>query len=344
MDSRERIRSIIAGRTPDRTGFWLGNPDPAIWPILHRHFATTGDEELRRRLGDDLRWYAPWDYRHPEGRPMWPGGKHAFGEAGPLAGCTTVAEVEAWPHWPDPAYMDFAPTVAALRAAGPHYRASGMWTHFYHVVMDLFGFEAYLEMMHTHPVVVEAATERVCRFFHEANERFFPLVRGEVDGYFFGNDFGTQQDCICSPRLFDRFVLPWFTRFTGQGHRHGLQVILHSCGSIHRVIPRLIDAGVDCLHPLQARARGMDAATLARDFAGRIAFLGGIDAQDLLPNATPQRIADEVRLVRDLLGPRVVISPSHEAVLPDVPPENIAAMAVAATADLAAAPGHGLRP
>lgn len=330
MDSRSRIRAIIARQPSDRTGFWLGNPDPAAWPILRRHFGTSGDEELRLRLGDDFRWIAPWTFRHPEGRPMWQLDKSSHGGAGPFAACESVAEVEAWPHWPDPAHMDFAPALAALRQAGPHYRASGMWTCFYHNVMDLFGFEAYLEKMHTHPAVVEAVTERVCTFYHQANERFFPLARGEVDAFFFGNDFGTQQDCICSPKSFDRFVMPWFRRFTEQGHRHGLQVILHSCGAISRVIDRLIDAGVDCLHPLQARAKGMDAAELAMRFKGRIAFLGGVDAQRLLPTGSPQQVKDEVRRVRDLLGPALIISPSHEAVLPDVPPANIAAMAEAA--------------
>lgn len=332
MDSRTRLRDLIARRPVDRTGFWLGNPDQATWPLLHRHLGVAEDEQVRLALGDDLRWYAPWNYRHPEGRPMWAVGKSAHGAPGPLAEMETVAEVEAWPHWPDPQHMDFASTLAALRAAGPHYRASGMWTCFYHNVMDLFGFEDYLAKMRTHPAVVEAATERVCRFYFEANERFFPLARGEVDAFFFGNDFGTQLDCICGPREFDRFVMPWFRRFTEQGHRHGLQVILHSCGAIGRVIPRLIDAGVDCLHPLQAKARGMDAATLAREYRGRIAFLGGIDTQDLLPNGSPQQIRDEVRRVRDLLGPTLIISPSHEAVLPDVPPANVVAMAEAALA------------
>ena len=50
-------------------------------------------------------------------------------------------------------------------------------------------------------------------------------------------------------------------------------------------VDRLIDAGVNCLHPLQARAANMSAETLAREFRGRIAFLGGIDTQDLLIHA-----------------------------------------------------------
>jgi len=107
-------------------------------------------------------------------------------------------------------------------------------------------------------------------------------------------------------------------------------VILHSCGSIYRVIERLIEAGVDCLHPLQARASNMDAETLAREFKGRVAFLGGIDAQDIMPYGTPDEVRAEVHRVRDLLEPSLIVSPSHEAILPDVPPENVEALAQAA--------------
>ena len=150
--------------------------------------------------------------------------------------------------------------------------------------------EAYFIKMHTHPEVVEAATDRVCGFYFEANERFFDLAGDRVDALFFGNDFGTQLDQMISPALFDRFIMPWFRRFTSQAHRRGYQVVLHSCGSIHRVIPKLIAAGVNCLHPLQAKAANMDAATLARDFGGKIAFLGGVDTQRVLPLGTPEEV------------------------------------------------------
>jgi len=173
-------------------------------------------------------------------------------------------------------------------------------------------------------------SDRVCGFYYEANERFFELAGGLVDAFFFGNDFGTQLDLIMSPEHFDEFIMPWFRKFTEQGHRHGYRVILHSCGAIHKVIDRLIDAGVDCLHPLQAKAANMDAETLARDFGGRIAFMGGIDTQDLLVNGTPGDVRAEVRRVKELLGPAYIVSPSHEAILPNVPPENIAALAEAA--------------
>ena len=335
MTSRERIRRIIAGEKADRCGFWLGNPHEQTLPIYHKYFGTSTLEELQREVGDDFRWITPLyiesTYRHPEGKGLFDLWKYkaSLGEAGPLAGCESIGEVSSY-DWPSLEYLDLRECVGVLRGAGEYYRASGFWTPFFHDVMDLFGMEAYMTKMYTHPEVVHAATNRVCQFYYDANEQLYEEAGDLIDAFFFGNDFGTQRDLILAPELFHEFVYPWFCKFTEQAHRHGYQVILHSCGSIYRVIDRLIDAGVQCLHPIQAKAYRMDAETLARDFKGRIAFLGGIDTQDLLVNGGPEEVKDEVRRVKNLLGPRLIVSPSHEALLPNVPPANVVAMAEAA--------------
>lgn len=335
MTSRERIKAIIAGEPADRCGLWIGNPHPDSWPGLHEYFGTRTEEELRVKLNDDLRWICPQffeeTYRDPQGYGMFDAGLHKerHGLAGPLADCEDVAEVDQFP-WPNPDYLHFDKTMEVFRNTGDVYRASGFWTCFYHNIMDIFGMEQYMMKMFTHPEVVRAVTDRVCEFYYEANERFYAAAGDEVDGFFFGNDFGTQLDLICGPDQFDQFIMPWFERFIKQAHEHGYQVLLHSCGAIHRVIEKLIAAGVDCLHPLQAKARNMDAETLARDFKGRIAFMGGIDTQHLLVHATPEEIKQDVRRVKNLLGPRLIVSPSHEALLPNVPPQNVEALAEAA--------------
>lgn len=337
MTGREIVAAIIAGRAAPRTGFWLGHPHPDTWPLLHAYFGTGSEEDLRLKLGDDLRWITPQfrasSYRDPQGRGLFDAAafKRFHGQAGPLASAETPADVERF-DWPDPDWLDFSECLADLESAGPFYRASGFWAPFFHNVMDLLGMEAYFIKMQTHPEVVHAVTARVCEFYLEANRRFFAAAGSLMDGYFFGNDFGTQIDCLISPRHFDAFVLPWFRRLTDQAHAAGYQVILHSCGSIYRVIPRLIEAGVECLHPLQARAGRMEAERLAAEFGGKIAFLGGVDTQDLLVNGTPEEVKAEVGRLRGLFGPRWICSPSHEALLPNVPPRNVAAMAEAALA------------
>lgn len=47
--------------------------------------------------------------------------------------------------------------------------------------------------------------------------------------------------------------------------------------------------------------------------------MGGFDTQDLLVNANTRQIKDEVYHVRAILGPNLVISPSHEVILLNVP-------------------------
>lgn len=163
----------------------------------------------------------------------------------------------------------------------------------------------------------------------EANRRFF-LATGDIsDGFFFGNDFGTQLDLLISPESFREFVFPYFRQLTDLGHEFGKQVILHSCGSIYKVIPDLIDLGVDALHPLQAKAANMEAERLGSEFGGAVAFVGGLDTQELLVHGTPDEVRSDVKRVAAALGPKLVVSPSHEALLPNVPPANVVAMAEA---------------
>ncbi len=334
MTGRERVRTIISGKAADRCGFWVGMPHADTWPIYHEYFGTETDEQFRLKVGDDLRWrcpqFFPDVYRHPEGAVMFGAsldrGAHV---CVPLAEAQTPDDLDAY-EWPNPDYLHFDEFAEHLKNTGPFYRASGFWTCFYHNIMDLMGMEKYMMDMYINPELVHAVTDRTCEFYYEANERLYDAVGDEIDGFFFGNDFGTQLDLICGPDQFDEFIMPWFRKFTEQAHRRGHQVILHSCGSIHKVIDRLIDAKVDCLHPLQALAADMDAETLARDFKGRIAFMGGVDTQQLLMNGTVEEVKAETRRVRDLLKPCLVLGPSHEALLPNVPPQNVEAMAAAA--------------
>lgn len=331
MNSRERIRSIVAGESADRCGLWLGNPHADTWPLLHAYFGTSTEEEVRRLLHDDIRWIPPGTYRHPEGKPVFdtqPKGT-GHGAVGLFSECEDVGEVAAF-EWPNPDYLDFTGTLERLRQAGDVYRPSGFWCPFFHNVSAFFGMENYFVKMYTHPEVVHAVTRRVIDFYLEANTRFFAAAGDLIDAFFFGNDFGTQLDLLVSPESFRAFVFPYFRELTDLGHSAGLQVILHSCGSIHKVIPDLIGLGVDALHPLQAIAANMNAETLARDFRGKIAFMGGIDTQHLLIHGDTEAIKADVRRVKDLLGPCLIVSPSHEAVLPNVPPRNIEAMAEAA--------------
>jgi uroporphyrinogen decarboxylase len=334
MTSRQRVRAIFARQVADRTGFWLGFPHGDSWPAYFEAFDCTTQDGVRRLLGDDLRWIVhqgEW-YKHPQGKPVFDFARRGrdLSAPGVFADCESVQQVDDFP-WPNVDYLDFTEWLEALRAAGDVYRASGFWCPFFHEAANFFGMENYFVKMFTHPEVVHAVTRHMVDFYLQANDRLYDLAGDLIDGFFFGNDFGTQLDLLVGPSQLREFVFPYFRQLTDQAHARGYQVILHSCGAIHGVIGDLLDMGVDALHPLQALAAHMDAETLARDFGGRVAFMGGIDTQHLLVHGSPAEVRADVRRVRRVLGPHVVISPSHEAILPNVPPANVRAMAEAAT-------------
>lgn len=281
------------------------------------------------QMGDDCRWIMGEDYayKHPEGKSLFD--LFLNGKQRPLACCSSIKEVENYP-WPELDYLDFNQMRRLLIDKREYVRFGGMWSSFFHIVADLFGMEQYFVNMYTNPKVVEAVTEQVVNFYLEANRRCFEECKGEIDVFFFGNDFGTQLDLLISPEMFKKFVFPHLRKLVDLAKTYNLPVMLHSCGAVSKIIPLLIDLGIDALHPLQAKAQGMDAETIAKRFKGKLTFVGGVDTQDLLVNSLPNDICQEVYRLRKIFGERYIVSPSHEAVLPNVPPENIEAMAKAA--------------
>lgn len=334
MTSREKVLEIFNRKSTNGGAMWTGHPNDATVPIYAEKWGIEPTREaIFQFLNDDCRWFtADSGYHHPSGRPAidpsYGTERHTLSAEGCFANAETVADIEKYP-WPDPDYCDFTEIYKQVDQFPDKMVFTGMWCPFFHNIADFFGMENYFIKMYECPEVVEAATERIVDYYVAANEKYFAGLGDKADVMFFGNDFGTQRDLFVSPELFRKFVLPSFKRLIAVGKKYNKKIMLHSCGSIYRIIPDLIDAGVDILHPIQAQAAGMSASDLAQ-YKNDLAFVGGIDAQTFFVNATPQQIKDEVHRVRDILGPNIVISPSHEEVLPNVPAENILAMAEAA--------------
>jgi uroporphyrinogen decarboxylase len=104
---------------------------------------------------------------------------------------------------------------------------------------------------------------------------------------------------------------------------------LHSCGSIRKVIPDLIEIGLDIINPVQVSAAGMDSAELKHEYGRDLTFWGGgVDTQRAFnENHTPEEVREDVkRRITDLMpGGGFVFATIHN-ILHNVPPENIMAM------------------
>ena len=143
-----------------------------------------------------------------------------------------------------------------------------------------------------------------------------------------GNDFGAQNTELFSPELFEDLFVPFLRVQNDWVHRHTRwKTWYHCCGSITRILPMMIDCGVDVINPVQTSAAGMDPAWLKRTFGSRVVFWGGgVDTQRTLAFASPAQVAAEVRERIRIFAPGggFVFNPIHN-IQQGTPPENIVA-------------------
>jgi uroporphyrinogen decarboxylase len=160
-------------------------------------------------------------------------------------------------------------------------------------------------------------------------DKVFASVGDLVDIIRFGDDLGMDRGPLMSPDTYRTFFKPRHATLNAHVHRHTtLKTFLHSCGSIHKLLPDLIEAGVDVINPVQISARDMEPWRLKADFGRDITFWGGgADTRRVLPHGTVAEVKDHVRRNIEAFAPGggFVFVPAHN-MLPDVPPQNIVAM------------------
>jgi len=343
MNSLERFLATIAREPVDRPAAWLGMPDIYAQKALFRQFGVNTLHDLKNAVGDDI-YAVEFPYHSDTADAIyaafdWYGDGSVDSHDRTLTsdGCFKDAEEVAdlaFFNWPEP--EKFIDPEECRRAAlsVPEGKAGLgiLWSAHFQDACASFGMETAMMNMATNLDVYHAVNDRIVDFYLRANKIFLKATKGRIHAVLIGNDMGSQRGLMLSPAMVREFVIPGVRQLVAQAHSYGLKVIYHSCGAIADVIDDLIGAGVDVVHPIQALAEGMDAESLKKRFQNRVAFCGGVDTQHLLVHGTPKEVEDEVWRLRKLFPTGLLLSPSHEAILPDVPPENIAAMFAAATA------------
>lgn len=338
MDHKERFSATINHLQVDRPASWLGLPVPLAEPGLKHYFGVTGIDELRNVIDDDI-YPLEVPYNYPPSNHI----ACAFNFAkvshldtpdertltapGFFEDYSDAADVDKF-VWPDPAkYLDRTEsTRRAVLAPADRIKMGILWSAHFQDACSAFGMAQALVVMLSNPDMFHAVIDRITDFYLRANEIFYESTKGMLDAVLIGNDFGSQTGLMVDPDSLREYVFPGTRKLIEQAKSYGLTVMHHSCGSIFSIIQDLSDLGADIIHPIQALASEMDASNLKKHFGGRVAFCGGVDAQNLLVNGTPKEVTKKVHELKELFSTGLVISPSHEAILPDIPPQNIKAL------------------
>lgn len=135
-------------------------------------------------------------------------------------------------------------------------------------------------------------------------------MKYDIDGIYFGDDWGQQSGLIMGYDLWKEFIYPQLKRMYDVVHDHGKYVFIHSCGDVDELFDDLIGIGLNCFNPFQPEV--MDVFGLLEKYRGKLSFFGGLSMQRTLPFGTPAEVrAESEKLIKAGAMGSYIFSPSH---------------------------------
>ena len=234
------------------------------------------------------------------------------------------ADLLTLPDASDPKRWQGYEEVAAT--AGDRYLLACFSSPLYQRSWFLRGMADILMDLAAHPDFVDALLDKLLAFAIDVTRE---VARRGADGIFYYDDYAQQTGLLFSPDMFRKFFAPRMAKLFAVAEAEGLDVFFHSCGDVSAVLEDIHAAGARVFNPFQPEV--MDVADVARRFAGRLAFYGGISTQRTLPYGTPDDVRRDVSELKALFAETggLILSPAH-AVQRDVPIENVLAFLEAA--------------
>lgn len=339
MRPYRRLKTLLGIQAEDRYLYdWpeLGTADP--------------DEETLLRLHSDVRGvhdrFPAETYRLNQARPPhaprfddWGCGQTEIEEGvwypgiHPLSEAQAIDALESYP-WPD---MDDPTRVAHVREHARRLAQEGQyaimatpWLLFpLERAFALQGMDQFLLNMALYPDFAQALLRKNAGLCKTLMGHFLRELGENVDIIKIGDDLGTQESLLISPRMYRSMLKPIHADYIAfiKEHTHA-KVFFHTDGDVFDLIEDFIEIGVDILNPIQTSAGKMaNLVELKKRYGTRICFCGAIDTHRILPYGTPAEVRQEVRRVIELLGPGGgYLLGSVHTFMDEVPPENILAM------------------
>lgn len=306
------------------------------------------EDRLCRALGIDFRWIVPhwvnvreFEIEGASGYvDMWQT-PHQYSGDGAYYAITgyplganeelTLAEIDAfdWPPLENPGMF----TGLEDQARKWHQQgdviigADGIKVGFLQTASQLRGYERLFIDFAVYPESALALMGRISDIVNAMYREYMRAVGKYVQVVVITDDQGTQASLMMSPKMFRKFIKPHLASqiATIKSEAPHVKVLMHCDGAIRPIINDLIEIGVDILNPIQTNVAGMeDTRALKEEFGDRVCFHGGLDVQQMLPNASTDGVRAEVALRTVDLGTDggYILAPCHNINV-DIPLSNV---------------------
>jgi uroporphyrinogen decarboxylase len=242
-----------------------------------------------------------------------------------MAGFESVEQVRdyPWPDWLEPYRWQNVPARVAGLKARDLVVCAFMEMTLFEVAWYLRGMDRFMEELIGEEDIATALLDKLTEIRVGMARRY---AECGADVLMLGDDVATQVDMMISPALWRATLKPRLAEVirAAKAVNPGILIFYHGDGNMERIIPELIEIGVEILNPVQPEC--MDPRRLKELYGDQLAFWGCIGTQTTMPFSTAAEIHQTVRRLIEEVGKGggLLLAPTH-TLEPDVPWANVEA-------------------
>lgn len=187
-------------------------------------------------------------------------------------------------------------------------------------IRDWMGVENVAYLVYDDPALFEEMVTTVTDCIIGTLERVF-ATGGIFDCGHFWEDMCFNNGPLLSPTHFKQYLVPQYRRITDLLHKNGVDINwVDSDGKVDALLPHWIDAGINCIFPVEVGTWGSDPVAWRKEYGKDLLMIGGVD-KHILARSTAEIDAEIARLTPLVEEGGFIPLPDHR-VPPDVSLRN----------------------
>lgn len=110
-------------------------------------------------------------------------------------------------------------------------------------MISILGFEGAAMSFLTEPEATHAFLDRLTEHNINVLDHYRRYLNVEL--IIFSDDWGSQRNQFFSNEVVEEFLLPRYKKVVDWAHSHGIRFMHHCCGEVTKLVPYMVEAGVD---------------------------------------------------------------------------------------------------
>ena len=236
----------------------------------------------------------------------------------------TMEDFEKFP-WPDPEQVDFSSFYEIGKLLPPKMKILGLLSPaaVFGNTSQSMGLTNFSYALVDNIELIEALFEKIGSSYLRIAERLLKVPR--LGAILMSDDLAHTGGCFVNPRIYRKYVFPWYAKIGAVLKSAGIPFIFHSDGDFMAVFNDLYDCGVTAIHPIEPQA--MDIVSVKQEYGNKFCIFGNIDLEYTLTRGTVEEVEAQVKQRIKELAPGGGYGLAASNSIPDyVKPENFKAM------------------